>query len=139
MNDLDVSSVTLAYSDFDGWNNPEPFNPRQYKPISNISTTLSPDNLLGTQYEDIFCFGQGVDKSTEVYLFDRTPHISLGQGAWQYIRVMESICRRALKIIPARKTILLLSLMRMASTRQLRIENNSKEYNQEEAMPAIKS
>ena len=57
-----------------------------YKPITNIRTTFSNDDTTWMG-ETIYAFKSGANKTQNIFLFDRTPQISLGQGAWRFIRV----------------------------------------------------
>ena len=67
---LDTDQVTLTF---------EPINNSTWKPIRTIQVSLSPDGS-----ENIYAFNG--NSSSQVWLFDDEPQISLGRGAWQYIR-----------------------------------------------------
>ncbi|MFL0790622.1 MAG: PA14 domain-containing protein, partial [Prochlorococcus sp.] len=65
-------SVTLTFN---------PKNNETWQPLRTITATMSADGS-----ENIYAFQSAPASSSQVWLFDDEPQLSLGQGAWQYIR-----------------------------------------------------
>lgn len=67
---LDTDQVTLTF---------RPVDDKEWDPIRTIQVSLSPDGS-----ENIYAIDG--NRNIQVWLFDDEPQLSLGQGAWQYIR-----------------------------------------------------